>query len=146
MVILVSFAAPFFRYLTELDSSHTPQVRCLVIWDPLVEMNFHDPRWKLINSPRRNFDFPNGIWFCFVFVSYGCGAGREFKEGEAHHPIQKMTCQWNREWTPKPTIPVTQPYFNYRTFPTMAKISIAILICIRLSDVNVVFLVSISFL
>ena len=42
------------------------------------------------------------------YFRYGCGAAREFKDPdtEEFHPIQKMTCQWNTEWTPKPTIPV----------------------------------------
>ena len=44
----------------------------------------------------------------FLCFSYGCGAGREFKnEDGTFHPIQKMTCQWNRQWTPAIEIPVS---------------------------------------
>ena len=40
-------------------------------------------------------------------IRYGCGAARAFMNtAGTSHPIQKMSCQWNREWTPQATIPV----------------------------------------
>ena len=36
-----------------------------------------------------------------ILIRYGCGAAREFINPDGtFHPIQKMKCQWNREWFP----------------------------------------------
>ena len=37
----------------------------------------------------------------YILIRYGCGAAREFINPDGtFHPIQKMKCQWNREWFP----------------------------------------------
>ena len=49
------------------------------------------------------------------FLRYGCGMAREFKsEDGTFHPIQKMHCQWNREWNPPLTeLPVSVLYSQW---------------------------------
>ena len=39
-----------------------------------------------------------------LLYRYGCGSARQFKNTDgSFHSIQKIKCQWNREWTPTMT-------------------------------------------
>ena len=44
--------------------------------------------------------------FPYIF-RYRCGSAREFlnNDGESHNPSLSMTCQWDKTWTPGPTLP-----------------------------------------